>query len=139
MAFHKSRNAELTWTPQEDALLKQLAERWPNNWTLIADTFNSSRLTLTADRRSAADCYERWRTRLVGEDDARETRQQAQSPTTPMTTRGTKRSLSMAMSPNVSNANHNGESKKRRKHNVMYETMRKAAKKKEAALKANGN
>ena len=137
--YHKSRNTELAWTAPEDALLKQLAERWPNNWALIADAFNSSRTTLTADRRSAADCYERWRMRagFPMEDD----RPPPPTPSTSMTTRGTKRSMSMSISTSGLNGNdgsHNGESKKRRRHTVMYDIVRKAAKKKEAAQKANG-
>ena len=134
----KPRNHDLVWTAQDDALLRQLLEKWPNNWPLIAESFNSSRVTITSDRRTASDCFERWRTLLktTGEDDSRP----PQTPITPMTTRGTKRSLSMSVAAgNVAGAaGSSAEPRKRRRHNVMYEAIRKAAKKKEAALKANG-
>ncbi|KAF7793082.1 hypothetical protein EIP86_004189 [Pleurotus ostreatoroseus] len=135
---HKARTLDLVWTPQDDAVLKQLVEKWPNNWGLIADSFNSSRLTLSSDRRSATDCFERWRARLsgAGDDDARAP---PQTPTT-MTTRGTKRSMSMSVGANNAGSgpgHYGNESRKRRRHTVMFDTIRKAAKKKEATAKAN--
>ncbi|KAJ3551712.1 hypothetical protein NM688_g4547 [Phlebia brevispora] len=138
-SHHKVRNPDLVWTPQDDMVLKQLIEKWPNNWGLIADAFNSSRLTMASDRRAPSDCYDRWKTRFGGsnEDEARP----SQTPTTQMTTRGTKRSMSMSVSASNGNggsgSHYGSESRKRRRHSVMFETIRKAAKKKEAAQKAN--
>lgn len=138
MYHYKPRTADIIWTPQEDAVLKQLVDKWSNNWSLIADSFNSSRTLMASERRSAMECFERWRTRLngsSGEDDNRP----PPTPTTQMTTRGTKRSLSMSVSTSNTGAYYGGEPRKRRRHTVMYDTIRKAAKKKEAAQKANGD
>lgn len=54
------RAPEPVWNPTDDAILKRLVEKYPGNWILIADAFNSSRVTISTDRRSPAECYERW-------------------------------------------------------------------------------
>ncbi|KAJ3492382.1 hypothetical protein NLI96_g48 [Meripilus lineatus] len=63
-----------------------------------------------------------------------------QTPTTQMTTRGTKRSLSIS-TPTSSTASApavQGEPRKRRRHNLINEAIRKANKKKEQAQKLQG-
>jgi chromatin modification-related protein VID21 len=54
------RRAEHIWTERDDALLKAAFERYPNNWALICEAFNSSRLTISTDKRLPGDCFERW-------------------------------------------------------------------------------
>lgn len=41
--------------------MKRLVDTYPYNWQLISDNFNSSKVTIPTDRRSAWDCYERWK------------------------------------------------------------------------------
>lgn len=141
-ALQRSRASDFVWTPQDDALLKQLVEKYPNNWLLISEAFNSMRVSISIDRRLPADCFERWRNCFgnISEDDHRPP---PQTPSTQMTTRGTKRSLSTnvasASAAGASNGAHSGEPKKRRRHTLMHEAIRKATKKREAAQKQNGN
>lgn len=135
-ALHKPRSGDFTWTSQDDALLKQMVEKYANNWFLISDAFNSLKGTISTDRRSPADCFERYRGRNPTEDDHRPP---PQTPTTQMTTRGTKRSMSLVSTSAVAisalGGLHSGEPKRRRRHNLMYDSIRKATKKREAAQK----
>lgn len=139
------RAPEPVWNPTDDAILKRLVEKYPGNWILIADAFNSSRVTISTDRRSPAECYERWlelsgrTSEAHSQDDARS---HPAAPATPMTTRGTKRTAAMASSAtpvSTTVTNVTVESKRKRRHALLYEAMRKAMKKREANLKANGN
>ncbi|OCH86567.1 hypothetical protein OBBRIDRAFT_890404 [Obba rivulosa] len=147
----RRRVAELVWTPQEDLLLKQIVERYPHNWLLVADIFNSARVTISTDRRTAWDCYDRWISRWGGgrpsgsethafaDEDARVV------PPTPtqMTTRGHKRSASISVAAGSASSTGpiplNPEPRKRRRHNLMHDAIRKAIKKKEIAQKTNSN
>lgn len=63
-----------------------------------------------------------------------------QTPTTQMTTRGTKRSLSITTPTSASSSapNVQGEPRKRRRHNLIHEAIRKANKKKEQLQKQQG-
>jgi chromatin modification-related protein VID21 len=54
------RTAPLEWEENEDAVLHELVQDYPYNWTLISDLFNSSRITISTDERSPWDCYDRW-------------------------------------------------------------------------------
>jgi len=54
------RTAPLEWEENEDAVLHELVQDYSYNWTLIADLFNSSRITISTDERSPWDCYDRW-------------------------------------------------------------------------------
>ena len=139
------------WTPSDDILLKTLAERYPNNWPLIADAFNSSRVTISIDHRIPWDCYERWSSRWGGGSslarDVTETGSTvtfdgvtpppAPPPRDQMTTRGIKRLASVSVGANTSPGGSN-EPKKRRRHNLMFDAIRKAAKKREQNQKLNG-
>ena len=139
---YRHRHAEVTWTTQDDAILKQLVDKYPNNWTLVAEAFNTARGTISTDKRTSSECQERWRTRLVGnaaiaEEDVRAP---PQTPTTQMTTRGTKRSMSVStpVSATSSASALQGEPRKRRRHNLIHEAIRKATKKRDQAQKIQG-
>lgn len=136
----RTRGHDHVWTPEDDALLKKLTDKYPGNWFLIADAFNSSRVTIPVDRRSPLDCQERWRIRFSGAPPPEEDSRPPPTPTTQMTTRGTKRSLSTSVNTPINGAagSSQTEPRKRRRHNLMHEAIRKAVKKREAAQKANG-
>ncbi|TKY87665.1 hypothetical protein EX895_003246 [Sporisorium graminicola] len=53
------RAAMFAWTPDEDNYLMTLAKQYHNNWPLVADLFNSTRLNTTTDKREPWDCYDR--------------------------------------------------------------------------------
>lgn len=139
------------WTASDDTLLKTLVERYPHNWPLIADAFNSSRITISTDLRLPWDCYERWSSRWCGSSSlAKESGEMSSSaimegsPAPPsrdqMTTRGIKRLASVSVGANASPGGYaNESSKKRRRHGLMSDAIRKAAKKRESNQKANGN
>ncbi|EIW85452.1 hypothetical protein CONPUDRAFT_98516, partial [Coniophora puteana RWD-64-598 SS2] len=141
------KRAEHNWSAGEDALLRSIVAKYPSNWTLVADTFNASRVTISIDRRTPWDCFERWCNRFGGglrppppplQDAAADG---APGPSShgggQMTTRGVKRlaSVSMAAGAGSSSAGQTSDAKKRRRHALMYETMRKVSKKREAAQK----
>lgn len=145
------RRSEHLWSSDEDSLLKTLVERYPNNWLLVADSFNSSRVTISTDKRTPWECFERWSSRFGS---GHRLHPDVNSPVNPertpppastsaqgqMTTRGVKRLASMSVTQNQSpGAGLTSDTKKRRRHTFMYETMRKAAKKREAAQKASMN
>lgn len=135
----RSRALEHVWTPEDDALLKKAADKYVGNWILIADAFNSSRVTISVDKRSPLDCQDRWRVRFSGAPLIEEESRPPPTPTTQMTTRGTKRSLSVSVAASSTNVGPTqAESRKRRRHNLMHEAIRKAVKKREAAQKASG-
>ncbi|KAJ7261307.1 hypothetical protein B0H12DRAFT_1106198 [Mycena haematopus] len=141
------------WTVVDDNLLKSFVDKYPNNWALISECYNSARLTISTDRRSARDCQERWKERWASEllskpqevipsDDPPPIPSAAAAPMTPtlsMTTRGTKRLASASVSGPPPAAS-GSDAKKRRRHQFMQETIRKATKKRtEAAQKALAN
>ena len=148
----RRRMADQLWTPNDDTLLKTLVERYPNNWPLIADAFNSSRVTISIDERIPWDCYERWCIRWGGASslsrDVAETSSSAifdgatpppvPPPRDQMTTRGIKRLASVSVGANTSPGGSANEPKKRRRHNLMFDAIRKAAKKREQNQKLNG-
>ncbi|KAG1760047.1 hypothetical protein EDD22DRAFT_848778 [Suillus occidentalis] len=145
------KRSEHLWSSDEDTLLKILAERYPNNWLLVADSFNSSRVTISTDKRTPWECFERWSSRFGnGHRLHPDVNSPVNTERTPppastsaqgqMTTRGVKRLASMSVTQNQSpGAGLTSDTKKRRRHTFMYETMRKAAKKREAAQKASMN
>lgn len=147
------RASDQVWTSSEDLLLKNLAERYPNNWLLISDSFNSSRVTISTDKRTPWDCRERWSVRwgpgsLLAPQggQAGPSSTSVEGPTSPvtptvgqMTTRGVKRLASASIAAHVVSSNASGsESRKRRRHNVMYDTFRRVAKKRDATQKNSG-
>ncbi|SPO32086.1 related to Chromatin modification-related protein EAF1 [Ustilago trichophora] len=56
-----ARAALFMWTPDEDNYLMTLAKQYHNNWSLVADLFNSTRLNTATDKREPWDCYDRCR------------------------------------------------------------------------------
>jgi chromatin modification-related protein VID21 len=140
----RKRAADYLWSINEDMLLKSLTDRYPGNWQLICDSFNSTRLAASADKRTPWDCVERWRLKW-GPSHPPHTpsdmtpHQESAPEATPMTTRKRLASISQAQRPVIASTNaSNGETKKRRRRNLMYDTIRKASKKREAAHKASG-
>ncbi|CDO72899.1 hypothetical protein BN946_scf185002.g84 [Trametes cinnabarina] len=139
----RKRASEMAWTPAEDALLKQMVEKYPHNWNLIAEAFNSARVTISTDKRTAWDCLERWRERMNLE--GRGAAEEASQPATPAgsssvhITRGVKRTANQSGAANGSGVNGAGpsEPKKLKRHTIMHDTLRKAAKRREAVQKSN--
>ncbi|KII89221.1 hypothetical protein PLICRDRAFT_29566 [Plicaturopsis crispa FD-325 SS-3] len=135
------------WSQQDDLTLKQVAERYPNNWPLVADAFNASRHTLSIDKRTPWDCFERWNQRwsagarhaMLNSPASVDETPNSTAPSTPaqMTTRGVKRLTSVGVA-NINTAVNNGASDpKKRRHALMATAIQKAAKKRESALKAS--
>ena len=131
------------WSPNDDALLKSFIDKYPYNWYLIAECFNASRVTTSMDKRSPRDCLERWREKWGSELRLRQTEAggaptEITSPSTSqMTTRGVKRQA--VASPTNGIAAPGTEPRKRRRHLLMQDTIRKYAKKRiETLQKANG-
>lgn len=143
------------WNVQEDAILKSFVEKYPSNWILVADSFNSARVTTSIDKRTPWECFERWNLKFgmkpnnvpghadvtspLGADGTPPpatpsgSMQQAQ-----MTTRGVKRlaNVNVAHGQAGVGVTISSDTIKRRRHSLMYETIRKTAKKREATLKA---
>ena len=144
------------WSPPEDVLLKSFVEKYPANWTLVADSFNSTRVTISIDKRTPWECFERWNLKFGGKPSGVTGHADATSPAgvdgtpppaTPststqqiqMTTRGVKRlaNINIAQSQvGGAGVTISSDTIKRRRHSLMYETIRKTAKKREAAQKA---
>lgn len=144
------------WNTAEDTLLKSFIDRYPHNWQLITEMFNSYNPHMSGDRRSVRECVERWREKWAPPDrpkfasdasvnGAEETPPptSSQPPATPsqITTRGVKRLASVSVSsPTSNNATAMGsEPKKRRRHLLIQDSIRRVAKRKaEAVQKQNG-
>ena len=140
--------ADALWTNQDDLLLKRLVEKYPKNWGLVADLFNSSRSAIVMEKRADWECKERYRSRWLGkernEKDFAPSAQDGPSSSTSarplpsqITTRKRMASVSSSVNTSVAPAT-NFEPRKRRRHILMFETLRKVAKKREAAQKAAG-
>lgn len=136
------RVQEHSWGPTEDNLLKNLIDKYPFNWHLIADCFNAGRGAVPSDKRTAWDCLDRWKKRWG--PDSRSKPQEVSAvppPESPaiaaqMTTRGVKRMANVLTAVGNSSGS---EPKKRRRHQLLQDSIRKAAKKRqEQVLKAAG-
>lgn len=133
------RTTEHQWSANDDMLLKSLIDRYPYNWQLISESFNATRVTTPTDKRTARDCFERWREKWAPEVRRHPEAQPQPAPapeenvtasTSQMTTRGVKRlASSMAATP-VANTSGGSEPKKRRRHILLQETIRRSVKKK---------
>lgn len=134
---NKRRLPDHSWAAQDDAVLKQVVERYPGNWVLIAEAFNTARVTIPTEKRTWMECRDRYAARFMtpggGNEDAQAS---AQTPTTTIATRGTKRANNALA---TSAATSNNMDYKRRRHSLMHDTIRKAAKKREQTLKAQGD
>ncbi|KAJ6608606.1 hypothetical protein B0H10DRAFT_520086 [Mycena sp. CBHHK59/15] len=145
------RRAAHMWTQVDDNLLKSFVDRYPNNWPLIAECYNSARLTISTDRRTPRDCQERWKEKWAAPPKPAEAAVAAAAtglveemppppPTPSMTTRGIKRLASTSVSGPSPSVASGSEKKKQRRHQYVQETMRKAAKKRaELALKMSAS
>lgn len=137
----RSKAMEPVWTAEEDALLKKFADKYPYNWLLIAEAFNTAKVTIPVERRSPLDCQERWKAKFGPSASNEEDNRPPPTPTTSMTTRGTKRSLSTSVNmsgTSGANGSAQGDSRKKRRHNLMHEAIRKSVKKREQAQRTNG-
>ncbi|KAI9509664.1 hypothetical protein F5148DRAFT_1186196 [Russula earlei] len=139
--------ADALWTNQDDLLLKHLTEKYPKNWGLVADLFNSSRGAIALEKRADWECKERYRSRWLGKD-------RNESDFTPVTAPAQDGPSSFASArpsqkrmASVSSSTTNTaalptttfEPRKRRRHVLIFETMRKCARKREAAQKVAAN
>jgi chromatin modification-related protein VID21 len=143
------RSADHLWNTGEDMLLRALCERYPGNWRLVCDSFNSSWTPAPLDKRSPWDCYERWRIRWgPSKEQAQGTPSEVGVPQSPaleggashMTTRGVKRlaSVTAPRATTVMPVTTGDSSKKRRRHMAVFDTVRKAVKKRDATARSNG-
>ena len=137
------------WTYQDDLLLKQLVEKYPKNWGLVADLFNSSRGAISLEQRVDWECKERYRSRWLGKErgerdftpaapsaqDGPSSSTSARHPQSQITTR--KRMASVSSTTANSAPIVTFEPRKRRRHVLIFETMRKCAKKREVAQKSS--
>ncbi|RPD66336.1 hypothetical protein L226DRAFT_557464 [Lentinus tigrinus ALCF2SS1-7] len=135
-------NEAVAWTPVEDGLLKQAVERYPYNWSLIAETFNSLRVTISTDKRTPWECLERWKEKFSAQ--ARAEAAEEHSPAAAsssiashMTTRKRTASQALASGSGSTHSATPNEPRKRRRHVAIHETLRKAAKRREAVQKSN--
>ncbi|KAI0780736.1 hypothetical protein BD413DRAFT_499713 [Trametes elegans] len=137
------RPIPITWTPADDALLRQMVEKYPSNWYLVAEAFNSARVTISTDIRTAWDCLSRWREKTsTGPPEDNRPGTPAAAAAAHMTTRGHKRTASQSVAAQAGSSSGGGsqstEPKKRLRHTLMHDTLRKAAKRREAVQKSNG-
>lgn len=143
----RKRTNDHLWSSSDDLLLKSLIDKYPGNWTLISECFNSSRTTISTDKRDRRDCHERWKEKWgpdsrhrIPEPGSAGIPDSTPPPSTPnqMTTRGVKRLASASVSGPNANPVAGSEPKKRRRHLLIQDTIRKAAKKRaDAAMKAS--
>ncbi|KAL1710078.1 hypothetical protein EV121DRAFT_252262 [Schizophyllum commune] len=125
------------WTPAEDAQLKALADRFNQNFALVAEAFNAG---VTIARRTERECFERYAekwprpaTRLdqmaMAAQGVNEVSPPPPTPSTSMMTRGVKRgSISTPTAPIITGVG-GSEQRKRRRHTAVTEVVRRGAKK----------
>jgi chromatin modification-related protein VID21 len=138
------RVADSNWIQAEDELLKMLAQKYPKNWGLISDTFNTLRSAISTERRQDWECKERYRLRFKQRSDEQHPSQEefyatpsASTVRPQVTTR--KRLASMNTGAQSPTPGPGGiESRKRRRHHFMFDAMRKVERKRQSAAKANG-
>ena len=136
-----ARRADALWTHQDDLLLRRLVEKYPKNWGLVADLFNTSRDAIALEKRADWECKERYRLRWLGKErserdfiqDGSSSSTSTRPPQPQITTRKRMASVSSSAGP-VQYVNF--EPRKRRRHALMFETLRKVVKKRDAAQKA---
>lgn len=139
----RKRGADHLWSASDDTLLKSCIDRYPHNWALISECFNALRLTISVDRRTPRDCLERWKEKWGPDIRQRPTESSAGteegvSSGSQMVTRGVKRFASASVStPNPANIAFGSEPRKRRRHLLVQESIRKTMKRRaEIAQKA---
>ncbi|CAE6383216.1 unnamed protein product [Rhizoctonia solani] len=130
----QARLERVTWTPDDDALLKSICDAYPNSWTLTADVFNSSRVTIKPDVRTPWDCYDRY-TKLYGGavvGDEKPGTMEIALPSPGGTVR-------KDIKPPVLDVKNKKmfENRKQQRQHYLYDTLRKVVRKRENANKAN--
>jgi chromatin modification-related protein VID21 len=143
--------ADVLWTNQDDLLLKSLVEKYPKNWGLVADQFNSLRSAIALEQRADWECKERYRSRWLGKDRSERdftpvappaqdgtSLSTARASQSQITTRKRMASVSSSTANTAAVPTVTFESRKRRRHVLIFETMRKCARKREAAQKTVG-
>ncbi|KAF8889767.1 hypothetical protein CPB84DRAFT_1785346 [Gymnopilus junonius] len=141
------RESTHAWNAADDTLLRSLVDKYSTNWPLISECFNASRLSTLTDRRSAADCLYRWKDKWGSErklppiETTQSSGDAASLANSQMTTRGVKRIASSNISsPTTTSPAGNTETRKRRRHLLLQESIRKAGKKRvDTAQKALTN
>lgn len=136
-----ARAALFAWTPDEDSYLMTLAKQYNNNWALVADLFNSTRLNTATDRREAWDCYDRCKRIQQAADEGKPPPGPPQLPPTAAEADKDKNgSTDTATSKRDKlskklGSKYDGSKRKLRRGNLM-EVMRKSAKRREASKQA---
>ena len=114
-----------TWAPEDDALLKSLVNQFGLNWHIIADMFNSSRLTIDTDQRLPWDVWQRW---IQVRDDEDATRQG--TPSEAGVPPGPKSIASKVnRKPTVPQTRNGGLGKRTIRHALLHEVMRREMRK----------
>ncbi|KAF8699572.1 HSA protein, partial [Rhizoctonia solani] len=134
----QARLERVVWTPEDDQLLKSICDAYPNSWSLTADLFNSSRVTIKPDSRTPWDCYDRYTKMFGGGTAGGDEKPQGQGPVEIAlpSPGGTIRKDSKP--PVVdSKGKKVFENKKQVRQHYLYDTLRKVVRKRENANKAN--
>lgn len=122
------------WSAQDDEMLKSLVDKYRMNWSLIAECFNSMRAPLPkSERRSRLECYNRWH-KNWGREEMEQASSGGNGTSSSVPSRGVKRQSSL-LSPTVGHS-VNLDNRKRRRHVIIQDAIRKTAKKRELAAKA---
>ncbi|KZV69466.1 hypothetical protein PENSPDRAFT_735350 [Peniophora sp. CONT] len=129
------RQIDANWTPADDELLRSLEEKYPRNWALIADAFNTARAAIAAERRADWECKERFKLKFRNrpEDTAMEEPPTPVSATRPQVT--TRKRLASQTTRDQPTAAGVLESHKRKRHNYVGDAIRKATKRRDSAQK----
>ncbi|KAJ3516720.1 hypothetical protein NLJ89_g941 [Agrocybe chaxingu] len=139
----RKRGVDHLWSTSDDTLLKSLVDKYSMNWALIAECYNSCRLTTPNDKRTPLDCAERWKERWGAERKVPTMTDASQTPgedgtgasSSQIMTRGTKRLASASVSSAIMPAGTAGsEPKKRRRHYLIQDSVKKVAKKRAEVL-----
>lgn len=130
------RQIDGNWTPAEDELLRSLEEKYPRNWALIADAFNTARAAIAAERRADWECKERFKLKFRN----RPEESAAEEPPTPVSATSrpqvtTRKRLASQTARDAPAAPGAAESHKRKRHSYVSDAIRKATKRRESALK----